>query len=67
MELRSKSGTKDESEIENCFDALYGLLLLRLQGKNVSKETQGAMKSISDFLAQLSAFYKEDKEGTLEL
>ena len=67
VELRSKSGTKDESEIENCFDALYGLLLLRLQGKNVSKETQGAMKSISDFLAQLSAFYKEDKEGTLEL
>lgn len=67
VELRQRSHTQMKSEIENCFEAMYGLLLLRLQGKAVSDETKLAMKAISDFLAQLAAFYKEDKEGTLEL
>jgi len=67
VELRSRSHTQMESEIENCFDAMYGLLLLRLQGKPVSQDTMVGMKAISDLLAQLAAFYKEEKEGTLEL
>lgn len=67
VELRQRSHTQEESEIENCFDALYGLLLLRLQGKPVSPETEHAMKAISDFLGMLAAYYKEEKAGTLEL
>ena len=33
VELRSKAGTDPKGEIETCFNALYGMLLLRLQSK----------------------------------
>lgn len=67
VELRQRSHTQMKSEIENCFEAMYGLLLLRLQGKTVSPETQQAMKAISDFLSQLAAFYRDEKNGELDL
>ncbi len=66
VELRAKSHTQQESEIENCFDAMYGLLLLRLQKKTVSKETERAMKAIADFLALLAEYDKKDKRGEVE-
>ena len=58
---------EEKSEIENCFDALYGLMLLRLQGKPVSEETQRAMESISKFIALLTDYYHKDKKEGLEL
>ena len=67
VELRNRSNTQDESEIENCFDAMYGLMLLRLQGKPVSEDTKRAMEDISRFLAMLSEYYKKDKKGEVEL
>ncbi len=67
VELRNRSNTQEESEIENCFDAMYGLMLLRLQGKPVSEDTKKAMEDISRFLAMLSEYYKKDKKGELEL
>ena len=39
VELRNKGDKKDVSELENCFDALYGVMLLRLQHKPISDET----------------------------
>ena len=36
VELRSKSGKKEEPELETCFEALYGVMLLRLQKKELS-------------------------------
>ena len=66
VELRSK-GDKNICEIETCFDAMYGILMLKLQQKTVSEETQKAMKVISDYLAILSGYYHQDKQGTLEL
>ena len=65
--LKEKSLMKDKSEIENCFDALYGLMLLRLQGKPVSEETKRAMQSISTFIGMLADYYKKDKTEGLEL
>jgi hypothetical protein len=46
---------------------MYGLLLLRLQKKEVSKETQDASNLISEFLRLLSGKYKKDKEEGLDL
>jgi hypothetical protein len=66
VELRQRSQTTNKSEVENSFDALYGLLMLRLQGKEISKETLEAMKAISDFLAMLAEYYKKEKEGEVE-
>ena len=45
VELRNKGDKKDVSELENCFDALYGVMLLRLQHKPISDETAKAVSS----------------------
>lgn len=66
VELRSKAAGKDEYELETCFSALYGFLLLRLQQKEVSGETQAAISQISSFLRLLSQKYKEEKESSEE-
>ena len=67
VELRSKSGEDKKGEVETCFTALYGKLLLHLQGKEVSSETTLAMNQISKFLALLAEKYRLYKSGELEL
>ena len=67
VQLRAKSGGEDLPELETCFNAIYGYLLLRMQGKNVSSETQEAIKQISSFLALLAEKYREDMNGDLKL
>ena len=61
VELRSK-GSKDVSEIETCLNALYGVMMLRLQKKEISTSTENAVKEITTFLGMLSDYYKKDKE-----
>lgn len=67
VEIRNRGGKRDVPELENCFDALYGVMLLRLQQKEVSGETEKALKEITRLIGQLSELYKQDREGTLEL
>ena len=66
VELRGKEGEEKVGELETCFTALYGLLLLRMQHKEVSEQTQVAMNQISKFLGLLSEKYKEWKAGSLK-
>lgn len=66
VQLRAKSGGEDIPEIETCFTAVYGYLVLRMQGKEVSTETLEAIKQISAFLALLAEKYKDDMEGKLD-
>jgi hypothetical protein len=56
----------DSNEIELCFYALYGLLLLRLKKKTITEETTAAMHSFSVLLAHLSHYYKQIEEGKAE-
>lgn len=65
VELRRKGG--EHSEVETCFNALYGTMLLRLQKKEISTETQNAVKEITTFIGMLSDYYLKDKEHPLEL
>ncbi len=65
VELRAKAGDNKAGEIETCFNALYGILLLRLQGKEISEETMQAASQISKFLALLSHYYKQDYNNEL--
>lgn len=67
VELRAKGANKDVPELETCFDALYGVMMLHLQKKEVSEETQKAIKVITDLLAILAGYYQKDKTGELEL
>lgn len=57
-ELKKKANIKDVSEIETCFTALYGYLLLKLQKKEISSETSSAISQISSLLRILSEKYK---------
>lgn len=67
VELRAKSGHTDAPELENCFEALYGVMLLRLQKKEISKETQSAIAAITHLIALLADAWKKDKAGELEV
>ena len=60
VELRNR-GDKDVSEIETCLNALYGTMMLRLQGKKISPDTEHAVKEISTFLGMLSDYHIKDK------
>lgn len=65
VELRAKAGDNKAGEIETCFNALYGLMMLRLKGAEISKETLEATRQISKFLAVLSHYYKKDYNNEL--
>lgn len=66
VELRAKGGENVADELETCFNALYGLMMLRLSGKEVSGETALAIQQISRFLAMLSKYYRLDYNNELE-
>lgn len=57
VQLRAKGSQPDASEIEVCLNALYGILLLKLQHKPISPETGKAATDISTLLGQLSDYY----------
>lgn len=65
VELRAKAGEEKPDEIEACFNALYGLLMLRLSGKEISPETLEATRQITQFLALLAKYYKKDYNNEL--
>ena len=67
VELRQKSGKQEEPELETCFEALYGVLLLRLQKKEITEGTAKAIEAISSFISLLANYYEKDKKGELKL
>lgn len=66
VELRAKAGENQAGEIETCFNALYGMLMLRLQKKEITPETLEALKQISHFIAVLTHYYHLDDNDRLE-
>ena len=67
VELRAKGADRKEPELETCFEAMYGVLLLKLQKKEVSEATRKAIKTIGDLLAMLAGYYIKEKKGELDL
>ena len=65
VELRSKAGDEAKGEIETCFTALYGMLMMRLQGKETSEATRDAMAQIDRFIATLARDYHLDEQDKL--
>ncbi len=65
VELRNR-GDKDLTEIETCLNALYGVMMLRLQHKDISPDTKHAIDEITTFLGMLSDYYKKDKTEGLD-
>lgn len=65
VELRAKAGDSKTGEIETCFNALYGILMLRLQHKEISESTLTAIKQISRFIALLALYHRLDEQDRL--
>ena len=66
VELRNKGAHREENEIETCLNSLYGVMMLRLQKKEISPDTQRAVKEITTLIGMLSDYYKKDREEGLE-
>ena len=66
VELRAKTPEAQRvGELETCFNALYGVLMLKLQGKKIGNATQTAINNISYFIGLLAALYKKNEEKPL--
>lgn len=67
VELRSKTPEAERAgEIETCFNALYGMLMLRLQKREISDDTRKAIDAITALIAQLASLFARDEAGTLK-
>ena len=62
VEFREKNKDITSSDIEICLNALFGIWMLKLQKKEISKQTLSAINSISKLLAMLSLKYKENED-----
>ncbi|MDC1105823.1 DUF4924 family protein [Prolixibacteraceae bacterium] len=67
MELASKMGDQAENEIQVSFSFLYGVVLLRMQQKEVSVGTLTVSKEISTMLGMLASLYKKNQEEELDI
>lgn len=65
VELRSKAGDSKVGEIETCFTALYGMLMMRLQKKEIGPDTKEAIAQITRFISLLSKDFHLDEDGKL--
>ena len=66
-DFEKRLGRKPVNEIDTCLTAIYALLLLRLQKKEISKETMEAMQTFSNLLAALAKWYKDIEEGKVKM
>ena len=67
VEFRTKSEGRDKGELENCFDALYIVWMMKLQKREMNEGTLNATAEIGRFVSMLSLYFKEDEEGRLDL
>ena len=64
--LKEIAANLGHSEIETCFDLLYGVMMLRLKKKEISHETEVALKEITTLIGMLSDYYLKDKTEGLQ-
>lgn len=65
-ELRVRGGDPEKNDIETCLNSLYGLLMLKIQKKEINPSTEKAFESISRMLAVLSHRFHEIESGKQE-
>ena len=61
VEFRNKSNGREKSELENCFDALYMVWMMKLQHRTINEETLAATAEITKFISMLSLYYSEEE------
>lgn len=66
-ELHKLSKMATKNEIESGLNGLYGFLLLKLQKRDITEETQKSIESISKMMAFLNQTYFKIEKGEMEL
>ena len=66
-EFRLKSNEIEASDIHVALQSLYGILLLKLQGKEISQPTTQAITHISKLLGHLATRFRQYEAGDFEL
>ncbi|MGQ8336314.1 DUF4924 family protein [Sunxiuqinia sp. A32] len=66
-EFRQKSETEKDHDIQVALHALYTMMLLKLQKKEITVETKQAMSHISKMIAHLSARYLQYERGDFDV
>ena len=66
-ELKTKSDGQNMNELEISLNGIYGYLMLKLSGRNVTEKTTNAILGISNMLAYLAARYKKIEAGMEEI
>tara|TARA_B110000046_G_C12965994_1_gene386742 strand:- start:364 stop:915 length:552 start_codon:yes stop_codon:yes gene_type:complete len=64
-DFQHKSNGGDLNLIEVGFNALYGKMILKLKGTEISEASEEGFKAISKLLGILAHFYKRMKQGDL--
>ena len=64
-DFQQKSNSGDLNLVETGFNALYGKMILRLRGQEISPASEEAFQAISTMLGTLANFYKKMKSGDL--
>jgi len=65
-ELKQKNPGED-ADVNIALDGIYGYLLLKIQKREITNETEAAIKRLSNWLAYLSQLFRKYEEGELEL
>lgn len=66
-EFAKKSPGTSHNEVQAALTALYGWMLLKRQGKEISKETEEAMGFFGQLLGYLAAQYRRMKAGEMNV
>jgi len=59
VDLRTHGADKEKGEVENSLEAIYGATVLKMQGREISTETQVALQPITHWLELLAQLYNE--------
>ena len=65
--LAEKEGAEEKNDINICLTGLYGLLMLKLQRKEISAATLESMQTISSLIANLTDLYRKYETGAVDL
>lgn len=66
-QLRSKQNDSEISDIELCFNFLYGIMTLRMQKAEITPETLQVKDEIGKFMGLLNEYYQQYVSGELQL
>lgn len=65
-DFQQKSKSSDLNLVEVGFNALYGKIILKLKGVEISAASEQGFQQISEILGHLAAYYKKMKTGDFD-